>query len=61
MENNQEITPKGLLEYLDEDPSLKRKMTSEEFNSGVKTGVDDSRIEKTYKTYRKVIDRQVKK
>ncbi len=55
------VKPKGLAEYLDENPSLRTKMTYGEFNSGVKTGVDDSEIKEAYKTYRKVIDAQVKK
>lgn len=55
MENNQEIKPKGLAEYLNEDSSLKREMTYEEYNSSVKTGFDDSEVENAYKTYCKII------
>lgn len=53
MKNNQEIKPKGLAEYLDENSSLKRKVTYEELNSSIKTGIDDSEIEKAHKTYHK--------
>lgn len=61
MENNQEIKPKSIMDYIVEDAVLSRKMTYGEFDSSTKTGVDDSEIEEAYKTYRKVIDRQVKK
>ena len=61
MENNQEIKPKGIMDYIAEDAELSRKITLEEFNSSTKTEVDDSGIEEAYKTYRKIIDVQVKK
>ncbi len=61
MEKNQEIKPKSIMDYIAEDAVLSIKMTYEEFDSSTKTGVDDSEIEEAYKTYRKVIDEQVKK
>lgn len=57
----QKINPKGLAEYLDDDPSLKREMTYEEFNNSITTGFDDSGIEEAFETYCKVKDGQVKK
>lgn len=48
---------KGLKEYLEEDPSLTRKLTYEELQNNIVscTDLDDS-IEEAYRTYRNFIE-----
>lgn len=61
MENKQEVKPKGLKEILNEDSALQEKMTLEQFNSHIKTGIDNSNIEEAYKSYCKRKYREIKK
>lgn len=50
------IKQKGLQDYLNDDPSLKEKLTYEEFMSRQKQGFDDSGIEEAYEVYRKFME-----
>lgn len=49
------VKQKGLKEYLEEDESLSRKMTHEEF-SHIKSGFDDSGIEKAYESVQEFLN-----
>lgn len=49
------IKPKGLQEFLAEDPLLTKKFSYEELTSSTKQGVNDSSTDKAYKAYQKVV------
>lgn len=49
---------KGLKEYLEEDPSLTRKITYEEFQNSIILCDDlDDGVEEVYETYRNLIEK----
>ena len=51
------IKPKGLQDYLNEDPSLTEKITYEEFiNNQKPTGKKDDGLEEAYNTYLKDLE-----
>ena len=51
------IKPKGLQDYLNDDPSLTEKITYEEFiNSQKTTGIKDDGVEEAYNSYLKVLE-----
>lgn len=54
LEENLEITPKGYLGYLKDDPTLKKKRTFAELED-TQVGIDDSSLEQAYDGYKKVM------
>lgn len=51
------IKPKGLSDYLREDPSLTRKITYEEFKNSEVSGASlDDGIEEAYNAYKEILD-----
>lgn len=51
------IKPKGLQDYLNDDPSLTEKVTYEEFiNSQKSTSKKDDVVEEAYNSYLKILD-----
>lgn len=52
---NPEITPKGIMDFLKDDPMLTEKMTIDQLE-GIKSDVDDSSLEEAYQAYKEVIN-----
>ncbi len=52
---NSKIQPKGLPELLKEDRSLSQNIPYDEWMGSMKTGVDDTSLDKVYKEYRKTM------
>ncbi len=51
------IKPKGLQDFLNEDPSLTEKITYEEFENGQKAiNMKDDGIAEAYDAYRRVLE-----
>lgn len=51
------IKPKGLQDFLNEDPSLTEKITYEEFENGQKAiNMKDDGIAEAYESYRKDLE-----
>ncbi len=48
------IKPKGLQEILTENPSLRKKITYEEYQDSIQSGFDDTGIEEAYRAYQSV-------
>ena len=57
-QKNKVIVPMGVVDFLEDDPTLTEKRTIEELE-GTQSGIDDSDLEKAYRAYQKVMTQQL--